>query len=488
MSMSLEDAVISRILHDGSPQKALNLGVNRSWFLETGCRLVWEAIVDHATHPATRNKCPSPARVNKLVPNYVIETCPEETAEELLKDLSESRAKALIQSGIVALDEHLRLHDLDKAITHLNALVRDLGENLLRPSHQSCDLVDAIPTFMENIDRVSAGGGLVGMPYPWEPLNCTGGMEPGTLTIVYAPAKNGKTWIGLEIGCIHPFEVANARVLVVSNEMPVRQIWRRILARICRLDYSDVVQGSLPLDARDESFDMLTQMQEDQLLSMRQEMAHSYRDIRVCRPSLSEGGGVNAVKNEIDRFKPDVVLVDGLYLMADDRQGGKRDIGHKSIEGITQDLKHLASECNIPVVATTQSNREGVKKSPAKMTNADFDDYGDVGFSLGPVRDADFVIRLQKIRDYTNGNDRILVTLPALRDGTSDAFTINFKPVLSFDLDIVNITPEQLRMLNVEDDAEQEPPVRQQQRKSSRKKTPPAEQEFDLGGFDPFGG
>lgn len=481
---TLEEFAISRIMHEGSPQKALNMGVCDKWFKDTACRLAWQAIVDFASKPATRNKCPTISRIEKLVPSYRVCECPEESLEEILGDLAEVRARGILQAGIVDLDEILRGAGVDMAVAHLNELVRDLGENLLRPAHMSLDLVDAIPAFIENYEKLAQGGGVIGLPFPFEPMNRTGGLQPGTLNIIYAPSKNGKTWIGLEIGAVYPFEVANARCLVISNEMPIHQIWRRILARICRLDYGDVTGGSIPLDARDTSFDMLTQLQIDQMETMRKSMGKGgYRDIRVCKPAISEGGGVNAIRNEIERFEPDIVLVDGLYLMGDDRQGGKRDNDWRAIANITQDLKALAGEKNIPIVGTTQSNREGVKRK--MKNNAELDSYDDIAFGLSAVQDADLVMRLQKIRDYNNGNDRILITLPAIRDASIDPFTITFKPVISFDLDMVGITPEQLASLNVEEDTPQEPPVRRQQQ--NRRNTNP-EPEFQLGDYDPFSG
>lgn len=462
MSRLIEEALLARVLHEGSAQKALNQGVHEGWFSDPLVRQAWTEVVQHASKPATRNQTPSIKRIEKRVPGlHVLSQCPEETLGELIADLSDTKARAVLQGGLVEVDEMLRSHGVDVAVSHLNELARELSRNSLMPAHMRCDLADAIPAFIESYEKIEAGGGIIGIPFPWDPLNiATGGLVPGTLNVIYAPSKNGKTWIGLEVGAVHPFEAGNARVLVVSNEMPIQQIWRRILARLCRLEYGQVTGGTLPLDARDESFDMLNELQEQQIAQMRRGLTSGYRDIRVVKPNAEEGGGVQAIRNEIDRFEPDIVFIDGLYLMADDRQKGKRDNGWRTIANITQDLKALAAECNIPVVGTTQSNREGVKRKAGEA----MDSYDDIGFGLGAIQDADLVMRLQKITDNT-GAERILVTLPAVREANIDAFTLRFIPVVSFELDMINVTSEQLAQMMVEPDEPERPtPRRRRQR------------------------
>jgi hypothetical protein len=116
------------------------------------------------------------------------------------------------------------------------------------------------------------------------------------------------------------------------------------------------------------------------------------------------------------------------------------------------------------------------------------DSYDDIGFGLGAIQDADLVMRLQKIAGR-EGEDRILVTLPAVREATVDAFTLRFKPVVDFELDMVNVTAEQLQQLTVEPD--DEPPVAQQQRSRKRRDEPAADaSEFTFSNkwSDPFSG
>jgi replicative DNA helicase len=262
--------------------------------------------------------------------------------------------------------------------------------------------------------------------------------------MIYGPSKGGKTWMGLEIGAICPFERANARCLVVSNEMPLEQIYRRVFARLCRMDYSAVVMANLDEIDRSHMFETLDSLHYEQIELAKNDIVNSrYRNIRCVKPSPRFGGGVNAIRAEIDAFKPDIVFIDGVYLMVDDRTK-TRDVSWKTITNITQDVKGLASEYNIPILGTTQSNREGAKRKAGE----DMGSYNDVGFGLSAIQDADMVIRVQKIP--TKEGEKILVTLPAMRESRIDSFTVNFVPVIDFSLHQVNLTQEQVEQLQVQ--------------------------------------
>ena len=324
---------------------------------------------------------------------------------------------------------------------HLNAIAKELNSGLI-PDSNRLDLADAIPRFKESYELMQKGNGINGIPFPWAPMNDgTGGMAPGTFNVIYGPSKSGKTWMGLEVGVVHPFEKANSRCLVVSNEMPNDQIYRRLLARMCRLDYSEVVRAALEEETRAEMYENLSKLHQEQLDELKQGLTHTkYRAIRCVKPASALGGGVNAIRAEIEAFQPDLVFIDGVYLMTDDRTK-TRDMSWRTIANITQDLKLLATRYNLPIIGTTQSNRDGVKRKPGE----DMDSYNDVGFGLGAIQDADMVMRVQKID--TSAGEKVLVTLPAMRESKVDSFTVNFVPVVDFGLHQINLTGDQIRQL-----------------------------------------
>jgi hypothetical protein len=131
----------------------------------------------------------------------------------------------------------------------------------------------------------------------------------------------------------------------------------------------------------------------------------------------------------VEEFDPDIVFVDGIYLLRDERPG-QRSNDWKSLSHISQDLKALCHRHQVPLIGTHQANRTGVKRDVSK-DNAD--DYSDVGMSMGPIQDADFVIRTQKVKT-PEGDTHIAISLPATREVNIDGFFLDARPAVSFNV------------------------------------------------------
>ena len=70
------------------------------------------------------------------------------------------------------------------------------------------------------------------------------------------------------------------------------------------------------------------------------------------------------VSASIDKYKPDIVLIDGAYLMEDD-QGAKDD--WLRVAHITRDLKKLAKSRKLPIFINTQATKETSKKTGPEL-------------------------------------------------------------------------------------------------------------------------
>lgn len=447
--MNLELLLLTRVIGEQSILKAKQNGLNHTFFRDPRYKRAWNFIVDFANRKVTRNQAPS---VEHFLSETGIELEPLESAPplgEIIGRLNDRRMRQIINVSIEQLRAAVDANNLEAALEQVNRLNKDLNLSTL-PTHRQMDLIDAVPSFLQNYETMATKEGMVGIPFPYDILNRAGlgGLAPGCLYMTYAPSKAGKTWFGCLCSVVHPF-VNGARVLCVSMELSVDQMWRRILAIFAGLDYGGVVGGNLPLDAKEVMYDALTNIQEEALRKIRSDLKmNQYRDIRVVKPSR-DFSGVNFIQGEIEKFQPDIVFIDGLYLMGDDRQRGRRDSGWKTITNITQDVKLLCSDQNIPFFATTQANREGAKK---QAHNVGGDDYTDIGGSMSFIQDADVVFRLHKI---ANAN-KVLVTLPAVREADVNAFTINFRPCKDFSVDRLDVSKEDIKSIILEDDEDVE--------------------------------
>jgi replicative DNA helicase len=126
-------------------------------------------------------------------------------------------------------------------------------------------------------------------------------------------------------------------------------------------------------------------------------------------------GGVMSVGAKIKEYAPDIVYLDGVYLMHDDRTN-KRTTDWQGIAHITQDLKRLAKQLDIPIVGTTQGNRASAKTKG--------DSKEEVAFGDAFTMDADYLIRIIYEKSHEEDKEAV-ITIPAIREAAGCTFTVN---------------------------------------------------------------
>lgn len=189
------------------------------------------------------------------------------------------------------------------------------------------------------------------------------------------------------------------KVLFVTNEMSNTQIMQRFDAVYFKLPYKELRAGLLPDALEKIYFEGLEKMKKDVKMVVTQDVH-----------------GVNSVGSKIDQYKPDLVLIDGMYLLADDQNSQSRWEG---ISNISRNLKKLARKKNVPIIATTQFNRasEGVKIDKVTLSNLGFSD------SIG--QDADAVLGLFRTKDMEMNNE-MKVRMLKVREGEPKDFTLQW--------------------------------------------------------------
>jgi replicative DNA helicase len=119
----------------------------------------------------------------------------------------------------------------------------------------------------------------------------------------------------------------------------------------------------------------------------------------------AEGQTVSSVAAKIQAKKPDIVFIDGTYLMIDEQTGESNT--PQAITNITRSLKRLAQKANIPIVISTQ-----VLTWKMKGGNVSADA---IGYSSSFHQDADVIFGLQ--RESENVDDTRLLRVVASRNG-----------------------------------------------------------------------
>ncbi|MBR1711180.1 MAG: replicative DNA helicase [Clostridia bacterium] len=220
-------------------------------------------------------------------------------------------------------------------------------------------------------------GGIDGVPTGFVDLDgLLTGLHGGELVIVGARPSMGKTSFGLNV--LAQAAKEEKTVAMFSLEMPNDQLVMRLLCADARVDMQSVRHGTLkdedwlklaaalgPLGASNIYIDDTSGISPAQLRSR-------------CRRLMMDRG-------------LDMVLVDYLQLMSSD---GRAENRQNEVSEISRDLKGIAKELNIPVVALAQLSRAGAQRSDKRPILSDLRDSGAI------EQDADVIMFLHREEYY----------------------------------------------------------------------------------------
>lgn len=311
-------------------------------------------------------------------------------------------------------------------VTSVLAEIRSKSVELSSLSEVGSDLSmsSAYDMLWDQYSTVQNTGGMLGIPYPWAALNEeTQGMQGSQFIVLYGRPKSMKTWVAGYMAK-HAYFSARKRVLFYTKEMNVNLVASRMACLFAGVDYKTFRNGKLQPELRDRVFYILRQLKDDELsMNVGSTTRNPYFLLTTDRGSQ---GGVSWLRAKIRETDPDLVVVDGMYLMHDDR-GGKGTQEWQRMMHISRDLKSTAQEFNIPLIGVTQANR-GADKSKG-------DDLTELAFSDALGQDADAVFRVSKVEKIEENIRRTYIYLkaPGLREGRFDGIIIRGEPATSFD-------------------------------------------------------
>jgi replicative DNA helicase len=212
----------------------------------------------------------------------------------------------------------------------------------------------------------------------------TGGLQKSDLIILAARPSMGKTslCINLARNAAHSFvkENTDQKVVFFSLEMSAEQIANRMLAIETGIDSNRIRNAKIS----DREFQMLTNGKEKRFIE-------SLPIIIDDSAALSIANLRNKVLSLSRQNKIGIVIVDYLQLV-------RPSVHHSSrvqeIGEISQGLKALAKEINIPVVALSQLSRAVESREDKRPLLSDLRDSGNI------EQDADIVIFLYREAYY----------------------------------------------------------------------------------------
>jgi RecA-family ATPase len=203
---------------------------------------------------------------------------------------------------------------------------------------------------------------------------------------VIAPPKTGKSQIALQIAV--NTHAAGKVPMFQSFEMTNHEQLQRHDSMRAHISAARLRRGKLTTAEEDRYLDMLSAMK----------TSHPFHLVDAIN-----GLTIDSLIAKAEQLNPDILFVDGVYLMMDQVTGDSNT--PQALTNITRGLKRVAQKLNIPVVITTQTllwKMKGGKVSADSIGySSSFFQDSDVILGLEPVED-DEMIRLLKIVQSRN--------------------------------------------------------------------------------------
>lgn len=294
--------------------------------------------------------------------------------------------------------------------------IRELDDptNLIKELAKTLDAPTGEVELFSEFDRTRYLSSPIAFPYYIEQLDhVTGGVAETDLVYLSGVAATNKTtylkWFAAT------WYTHNKRILFISNENPASSIIGGI----------DAILGAWnPKKMRIGGW---TESERSKIEAITYISKLSRGEVIVPKRPLSS---VAEIYPMVDEYAPDIIIVDGAYLMSARPDGGGK--GWEREQAMSRALKRLTLDKNKPICATLQQGRQGWNKKAERSEVAGTIDY---------ERDADIFLATSIV----NGNR----SLEILKNRWGEDAGIGFDVTVDFSKMIISLN----RALYEEDDS-----------------------------------
>ncbi len=295
----------------------------------------------------------------------------------LVRDTSSQRQ--LIEAGLKIVSESFEKRvDIDALIDESEQTIFSIAEK--RSSEIIASSRDIVTSVFEDLTARSERTELItGVDTGYTKLNeYTAGFQKSDLVIIAARPSMGKTAFALNLALNAARSVDEVPTLLFSLEMSKEQLVSRLLCIQGRVDLSHMRRGHLGDDDWSRLYDA-AEIVSPAPIYIDDTPALSVLELRArCRRMKKEKG-------------LGMVIVDYLQLMRASRRIDSRE---QEISDISRNLKALAKELDIPVIALSQLNRKVEERSNRKPMLSDLRESGAI------EQDADMIMFIYRDEVY----------------------------------------------------------------------------------------
>lgn len=271
-------------------------------------------------------------------------------------------------------------------IEDINDFINDAEKNFLNVTRdRNAGEFKSVQDVIQNVtDRLvmlqQSGGNISGVKTKYYELDrITSGLQKGDLIILAARPSVGKTAFALNIG-FNVSEKSDEAVAIFSLEMPAEQLIQRIICAAGSINSESIRNGSILKENSDRYYAAADK-------------------VSKCNLYIDDTPGIKVgeIAAKCRRLKQEhglkLVIIDYLQLISG--SSNSRESRQQEVSDISRQLKGIARELEVPVIALSQLSRSVEQRTDKRPVLSDLRESGAI------EQDADIVSFIHR-EDYQN--------------------------------------------------------------------------------------
>ena len=375
MAANNEERLLSKAIRDRNIKPLIECGVQEDWFFNDLNRQVWKFIVKHNEK---YGEVPTAVTFKDNFPTYTL-LAVEDNIEYLLDQLIEYRKRQKTIDALLDAQQAVAQQDHNSALQTMAQAAQILMNDGVRESLDENLSDSPMDRYDEYMAIKTRPNGLLGLSTGFKTIDeITSGVLNQQLWTIAAPPKTGKSVLAMQMAISAQNE--GQRVMFQSFEMTAREMKTRYDAMRSHISHKRLITSALHPDEDARFLAHLNTSRDD-----------------FWMPDTVASRTVTGLCAKIEKYSPDILFVDGMYLMHDEATGETET--ERSLRSLTRQMKQVAQRYDIPVVVSTQTLRS--KLRGGKVT-AD-----SIGYTSSFLQDSDIVLVLQR-QDEEDDSSRSL--------------------------------------------------------------------------------
>lgn len=360
-------ALISKIISEEDMVTAMSAGIRPTWFEDDEHKRTYKWMLEYFER---YGETPTDWALAQQYPNFKLLKV-REPYDYYLDEFRQQRRRSIIVEGVINADEAVNAGDTKKAQEELSKALLRIGLEVSSLTDEDVIVTrrERIQTYNENRKNV---GKLTGISTGFPTLDfVSGGFHDQQFIVIGGSAKQGKSFMLMKSAIAA--QEAGFKVLFISFEMSVFEQTCRYDALCCGVNSMRLIQGNLT---------------NEDMLKLKKGLRNRIRmQPFIISADISATTTVSGLAGKIEEHQPDIVFVDGVYLM--ENEIGADTGSTQSYTSISRGLKRLAQRIKKPVVTTTQALTS--KMAGGKVT------LNSLGWTSAWSQDADLILGVERL-------------------------------------------------------------------------------------------